>query len=188
MDQPGSLRILVGVCGTINVLNLQNYLVRFREMTESINVIMTKAALRLLRPVAIQAITGNPVYSDSLPSTLPVPHINLARWADAVVILPATANILGKAANGIADDLLSTTILAAQGPILFVPCMNDQMWRNPSVRRNVETLKNDGHRILVSSEAREAFEASSGATTLSHLMPSQDEIAQAVKERTSPPN
>lgn len=74
-----------------------------------------------------------------------VPHIQLSRWADLFIIVPATANIVGKAANGIADDLLSTTILASPKPVIFVPVMNPAMWKNNAFQRNIQLLEHDGH-------------------------------------------
>lgn len=77
-----------------------------------------------------------------------LPHLQLARWAQTTLVLPATANMLGKAANGIADDLASTVLLAAPRPVVFAPAMNESMWLAPAVRRNVARLREDGHYVI----------------------------------------
>ncbi|MFI2801187.1 flavoprotein [Bacillus cereus] len=184
------LKILIGACGSSNVLNLHNYLIHFRNISDSINVIMTKSASNMIQSRSIEIIVGNTVYTDNFSSNLPVSHINLARWADLFIVIPATANIIGKVANGIADDLLSTTLLAAKSPVFFVPSMNRDMWSKPSVQRNIRTLDKDGFYFIFPREAQKAFEVSSGNLIITELMPSPEEIVETIGKivRFSPMN
>ena len=177
-------RLLIGTCGSINILNLHEYLIYFGGLTKSINVIMTKSATKMLQTNTIRAITGNSVFTDDNPGDLPVPHINLSCWADIFIILPATGNILGKVANGIADDLLTTTIMASNSKIFFVPGMNNVMWNKPSVIRNVKTLEEDGNYVLRCEKFRDAYEASSGKMVSTVLMPSPSEVINFIINKT----
>ena len=114
-----------------------------------VRVAMTESATKLVTPSTLHALTHHPVmttlwnYNNS-----PVTHIELADWSDYAIVLPATANIIGKMANGIADDAVSTTLLATAAPKIVVPAMNTNMWNNPAVQRNVAQLKQDGVTII----------------------------------------
>lgn len=138
-------RLLLGVSGSVAALNLPAYVYAFRAAgVGRIAVILTPAAenflpARALRPIADAVYTEH----DQGPG-----HVALARWAGHLLVLPATANLLGCAAHGLAPNLLATVLLAAECPITFVPAMNPAMWRKPAVRRNVATLRADGHRVL----------------------------------------
>ena len=114
-----------------------------------VRVAMTESATKLVTPSTLHALTHHTVmttlwnYNNS-----PVPHIELADWSDYAIVLPATANIIGKMANGIADDAVSTTLLATAAPKIVVPAMNTNMWNNPAVQRNVAQLRQDGVTII----------------------------------------
>jgi phosphopantothenoylcysteine decarboxylase/phosphopantothenate--cysteine ligase len=144
--------LLVGVCGSIHALHIPTYLLLFREsLATNIRVIMTASAGRMLREDPIALYADAPVFTDLWQHSAEIdraPHIQLTRWADLFVVVPATANVLGKAANGIADDLLSTAILGYTGPVVFAPAMNPTMWASRAVQRNVRTLAADGHYIV----------------------------------------
>jgi len=144
-------RLLIGACGSISVLNLHQWLAYLRTtLFEQTRVILTKSAADFVNPQMISSFTGTPTYLDMMSDPeFPAPHVSLTRWADLLLVLPASANIIGKAANGIGDDLLSSAILAANIPIVFVPSMNWEMWNKPSVQRNVAQLEADGHHILL---------------------------------------
>jgi phosphopantothenoylcysteine decarboxylase/phosphopantothenate--cysteine ligase len=108
---------------------------------------MTESATRLVGPKSFEAVTGGPVYVDLWSTTeeYEISHVSLADWADVVLVAPATANIIGKAANGICDDLLSTTLCTCWWkPMVIAPAMNDNMWGNPAVQRNVQLIKEMG--------------------------------------------
>jgi phosphopantothenoylcysteine decarboxylase/phosphopantothenate--cysteine ligase len=133
----------------------------------TVHVIMTRSARQFVTPYALSLVSGNPVFTDSFASAgeVRVPHIDLARRASLLLVMPATANILGKAAAGICDDLLSTTIVACQAPIVFVPNMNGAMWANRIVQQNVATLKGAGYFVIEPSQGLEVADwvYSSGA-------------------------
>ena len=155
-------RLLVGVSGSVAVLNLPSYLVTLRaELASQVRVIMTRQAARMLPPSTV-ALICDEVFLDQEPTTAKEPgHIELARWAEMFVILPATANVIGQVANGLGSNLLTTTILAATGPVAFCPNVHPDMWNKPVVRRNVETLRRDGYAVI-EPEVAAAYEVDSG--------------------------
>lgn len=115
-----------------------------------VRVVMSEAATRFVTPLTFEALTGNPVMTDLFaprpePSVL---HVDLASWAELVVVAPATADFMAKAANGLADDLASAVVCASRCPVFFAPAMNEGMWMNPATKRNLETLKDDGREII----------------------------------------
>ncbi|CUA94684.1 bifunctional phosphopantothenoylcysteine decarboxylase/phosphopantothenate--cysteine ligase CoaBC [Thiomonas bhubaneswarensis] len=119
----------------------------------SVQAVLTASGARFIGAATLQALTGRPVVDDLWQSPVAdgMPHIGLTRAADLVVVAPATADVLGKAANGIADDLLSTLLLASDKPVLFAPAMNREMWGHPATQRNVARLRADG--ALISGPA-----------------------------------
>ncbi len=139
--------ILLGVCGGIAAYWAVEILGQLKNMGAEVYVIMTENAARFVTPLTFQTISQNPVISDMFAkhSSQECIHISLARQAAFLLIAPATANIIGKAANGIADDMLSTTIMAATAPVVFCPAMNDKMWANKILQENVKKLKEHGY-------------------------------------------
>lgn len=141
---PAARRLLVGVCGSGNVLSLPNYLVALRADPEvEIRVVMTRAAAAIMPATTLRLICDD-VHCDGA-DELAVGHVSLAVWAERFIVLPATANTLAQAAYGLASGLLGSTMLAYEPPVLFFPCMNPRMWAQRSVRRNVAQLRADGH-------------------------------------------
>ena len=137
--------------GSIAAVSVPSHVLFLRRgLVETVRVIMTESAARLISPIAMQAYTGQPVFVDGFAGTagLAVPHIQLPVEADALLVMPATANIIAKAANGVADDLLSTAIVASTGPVVIVPCMNERMWFNKAVQRNVELARANGYHVM----------------------------------------
>src|SRR5204862_528901 len=118
-----------------------------------VSVVMTRSATRLVGPKTFEALTGRPVRTRVFGFGAH-PHIELAERAELLCIAPATANILAKAAWGLADDLLSTVLLAFDGPVLMAPAMNALMWKKPAVQRNVTQLRADGVTIIDPAEGR----------------------------------
>jgi len=142
--------ILIGICGGIAAYKVCE-LIRFLKKAEAnVKVIMTKNAQRFITPLTVQTLSQNRVYLDTFESehSYDIEHISLTTWADILVVAPATANIIGKFANGIADDLLTTTFLAFNKPILVVPAMNSNMFENKIVQANIEKLKQVGINVL----------------------------------------
>jgi len=141
--------IILGVSGGIAAYKSVELL---REMTKkgaNVHVVMTKNAQQFITPLTFQTLSGNPVLSDMfrLLEGSKIGHITLADIADLMVITPATANILGKIANGIADDFLTTMVMATKVPVLFAPSMNVNMWQSSFVQNNVERLKAHGYQF-----------------------------------------
>ncbi len=142
--------ILLGVTGGIAAYKAADICSRLVKNHANVDVIMTEHALNFITPNTFEALSHNKVTTDTFDRNHPfeVEHIALADKADCVIIAPATANIIGKLANGIADDMLSTTLLACEGPKLIAPAMNTHMWNNPIVQDNIEKLKKYGYIII----------------------------------------
>ncbi|MBH9968168.1 flavoprotein [[Bacillus] enclensis] len=163
-------KLLVGVAGAVNAANVPSYLAYIRQnICRNIKVILTKNATKFLTQGAISSVTGDRAFLDDAGSKeFPAPHISLTRWADAFIVLPASANIISKAAHGIADDLLSTAILSSPHSVIFYPNVNVQMWEKKVMQKNIQILKED-HLILYKTD--KVLEVASGETELS-IIPS----------------
>lgn len=135
--------LLIGVSGGIAAFKTAALVSRLVQSGAGVSVVMTRSAKRLIGPKTFEALTGRTVQCRVF-GRGPHPHIELARAAEVLCVAPATANILAKAACGIADDLLSTLLLAFGGPVIMAPAMNDRMWEKPAVKRNVQRLRDDG--------------------------------------------
>ncbi len=143
-------KIALGVTGGIAVYKAVDLVSRLRKQGAEVRVIMTEHAQQFVTPLTFKEISGNKVAVSMWDSNqeFNVEHIALANWADAFVVAPATANILAKMANGIADDLLSTTLLAAQAPIIVCPAMNTGMYQNSITQENIEKLQKHGVTVM----------------------------------------
>ena len=146
--------ILLGVTGGIAAYKS---VLLLRELTKegaNVNVIMTKSATEFVGPLTFQTLSGNPVTTDifTLFASSEIGHVALATRADLLVIAPATANIIGKIANGIADDFLSTMVMATLVPVLFAPAMNTNMWASPVVQKNIANLKDMNYHFMDPAE------------------------------------
>ena len=142
--------VVLGVTGGIAVYKACEVVSRLRKLGANVHVIMTKNATEFVAPLTFETLSNNPVVTDTFarPETWEVEHIALAKRAEVFVIAPATANCLAKMACGIADDMLTTTVLATKAPILLAPAMNTGMWTAEATRQNVETLKGHGVRFV----------------------------------------
>lgn len=142
-------RILLGVTGGIAAYKAADLVRRLRETGADVRVVMTHGALAFVTPLTFQAVSGNPVHTTLLDEAAEagMGHIELARWADRVVIAPATAGFIAKLAHGLADDLLSTICLATTAPLLVAPAMNQQMWLNAATQANCALLQERGIRL-----------------------------------------
>ena len=141
-------RIVLGVSGGIAAYKACDLTSRLRKRGAQVRVVLTKHACEFVPPLTFETLSGNPAYTDAFDRKFEIEHVALAKWADAVVIAPATANILAKMAAGIADELLSTTLLAATAPVLVAPAMNTAMWKNPATQANVKALAARGIRFV----------------------------------------
>ena len=143
-------RILLGVTGGIAAYKSAELVRRLIEHRAQVQVVMTSAAREFVTPTTFQALSGRPVRTDlwDAQAEAAMGHIELARWAELVLVAPASADFLARLAHGLADDLLSTLCLATEAPIAVAPAMNQLMWRNPATRANVELLTARGIRLI----------------------------------------
>lgn len=140
--------VLLGVCGSIAACSAPETILMMQQAWDvELRVMLTHTAATLVAPRALAALTGSAPLVDR-DMTTGIPHFDAADWADLLLIMPATANMLAKSAHGIADDLVSTAILAASVPVIFVPAMNEAMWHKPAVQRNVTQLQVDGYSVV----------------------------------------
>ena len=150
--------ILIGITGGIAAYKSASFARLLIKSGYDVRVIMTASAQAFITPLTLQALTGNPVHIDLLDESaeLGMGHIELAKWADLLIIAPATANTIAKLAMGIADDLLTTVCLATAAPILVAPAMNQQMWQHPSVKLNLQTLTDYDYEIIQPASGEQA--------------------------------
>lgn len=150
--------ILLGITGGIAAYKSASFARLLIKSGYDVRVIMTASAQAFITPLTLQALTGNQVHIDLLDETaeLGMGHIELAKWADLLIIAPATANTIAKLAMGIADDLLTTVCLATTAPILVAPAMNQQMWQHPSVKLNLQTLSDYDYEIIQPASGEQA--------------------------------
>ena len=143
--------LLLGVTGSLTALTMPHYVFLMRQtLARRVTVMMSEAATRYLPAYTMRLFANSPVYTDTneIVDGVRVPHIELTEACDLFLIMPATANIIAKAAVGIADDLISTSIVACPAPVVMVPTMNGRMWESPVVRRNVRWARELGYHII----------------------------------------
>jgi len=147
-------KVVLGVTGGIAAYKAAEFIRLLVKLEVDVHVVMTENAQKFITPHTFQTLSGNPVVTDpfALLEDAEIGHIALADLAELVVILPATANIIGKIANGIADDFLSTMVMATKAPVLFVPSMNVNMWENKALQKNIQTLLGRGYHLLEPGE------------------------------------
>ena len=145
-----NLNIVIGITGGIAAYKACSIVSYLKNEGANVEIIMTKNACEFITPLTLETLSGNKVITDMFEKRdfIDVKHISLAKKADLFLIVPATANIIGKVANGIADDMLSTTIMATKSTVVFAPAMNDGMFENPIVQNNLEKLKSYGYKII----------------------------------------
>ena len=143
-------RILIGISGGIAAYKMLSAIRLFRKASCEVKVVATQNALSFITPLSVETLSNNKLYVDMFENQTErhTEHISLAQWADVFVVAPATANIIGKLSNGIADDALSTTLLACTKPVFIAPAMNENMYLHKSVQQNLDTLKNYGYHII----------------------------------------
>lgn len=179
--KPPIHKIILGITGGIaayKAAELARLLVRHGV---DVQVVMTEAACQFITPVTMQALSGKRVFTGMWDGSIAngMPHIDLSREADAILVAPASADFLAKLTHGNADDLLSTLCLARDCPLLVAPAMNRQMWENPATQRNISTLARDGVRILGPAEGEQAC----GETGPGRMLEPQDIIRLLLQTR-----
>lgn len=140
--------IVLGVTGGIAAYKACDLVSRIKKQGAQVRVVLTANAAKFVPPLTFETLSGNPVVTDTFEPRKSLEHISLAKWADVYVIAPASANCLAKLANGIADDLLSTTALAMTAPLLIAPAMNANMWRHAATQANFKTLTQRGAKAV----------------------------------------
>ena len=150
MNMHKNKRILVGVTGGIAAYKSPELVRRLKERGCDVKVVMSEAAESFITPLTLQAVSGHPVYQHLLDAEAEsgMGHIELARWAEQIVVAPATANFISKLANGVADDLLSTLVLATGADVAIAPAMNQQMWQHQSTQDNLGLVRQRGVDII----------------------------------------
>ncbi|MCB2292031.1 bifunctional phosphopantothenoylcysteine decarboxylase/phosphopantothenate--cysteine ligase CoaBC [Clostridium algoriphilum] len=148
--------VVIGVTGGIAVYKALDVISKLKKENIEVHVIMTKAAIEFVNPISFQSLSQNIVIHDMFeePKAWEIQHIVLAKKADLFVIVPATANVIGKVANGIADDMLTTTIMATKAPVIFAPAMNVNMYNNPILQSNIQKLKEFGYNFINPTSGR----------------------------------
>lgn len=176
-------KIVLGITGGIAAYKAAELTRALIKAGASVKVIMTRSAVEFITPLTMQTLSRGAVYTDMLSPAdqYDIAHISLADFADAFVIAPATGNIIGKIASGIADDLLSTTIMAQNKPTLICPAMNDKMLANSIVQDNIRKLKDHGYSVMASGVGELACK-----TTGSGRLPEVSSIVDAIESLLSP--
>lgn len=179
--------ILLGISGGVAAYKAVDLASKLTGAGAKVNTIMTENACQLIGPKSFEAVTGQPVYTNmwQTDEEFQIGHVSMADWADIVVVAPATANIIGKIANGICDDLLSTTLcvcwpLIKSGAALLAPAMNSNMWDNPAVQRNIGIVTNMGFQLIGPEQGRLAC----GTEGIGRMSEPQD-ILKAIEEIAS---
>lgn len=138
-------KIIIGISSSISAYKACEIIRMFVKEGHSVHTVVTKNTLNLITPLTLETLSGNPVYSDSFSmDRREMGHIELKKDASLFLVAPATANVIGKFANGIADDLLSTTFLSVDCPVVVAPAMNPNMYAHPAVQENIKRLKKWG--------------------------------------------
>jgi phosphopantothenoylcysteine decarboxylase/phosphopantothenate--cysteine ligase len=166
-------RVLLGVAGGIAAYKSAELLRRLTETGHSVRVLPTAAALEFVGAATLEALSGQPVHTGVFTDVPAVPHVKLGQGADLVVVAPATADLMARAASGRADDLLTASLLTARCPVLFAPAMHTEMWEHPATRANVEVLRSRGVVVLEPASGR-----LTGKDTGPGRLPDPDEIAE----------
>jgi len=178
-------RVLVGVTGGIAAYKAPGVIRRLRESGHEVRVVATEAAFRFVPEETLAIASGGQIHTDGTwwGRSGRVEHVSLARWADLVLVAPATADAMARAAIGLGDDLLSATILAGAKRVVWAPAMNPEMWSSPATARNTETLKSWGHYFVGPAEGLMASaEEQPGVGRLAD----EAEIVAAAEETLSP--
>ncbi|MDC8013145.1 bifunctional phosphopantothenoylcysteine decarboxylase/phosphopantothenate--cysteine ligase CoaBC [Tahibacter soli] len=175
------VRILLGVSGGIAAYKGADLVRRLRDAGCEVRVVMTESAARFVTPLTFQALSGNPVRSSLWDESAEAAmgHIELARWADQILVAPASADVIARLAHGMANDLLTTLCLASASPLAVAPAMNQQMWANPATQENVQTLRRRGVAIFGPASGSQAC----GEFGSGRLLEAMEIVAELARSR-----
>src|SRR5881275_607654 len=174
MARSAAPRVVLGVSGGIAAYKACELLRLFTESGHDVRVVPTDSALRFVGQATWSALSGQPVTTDVWSDVEQVPHVRIGQTAALVVVAPATADLLARAATGRADDLLTATLLTARCPVLFAPAMHTEMWEHPATQANVQTLRDRGTVVLEPASGR-----LTGADSGPGRLPEPDELWRA---------
>lgn len=176
-------KVLLGLTGGVAAYKAAELVRRLGDHGIEVHVVMTEAACGFITPATLQALSGHPVYTDMWDGRIAngMPHIELSRDKQAIIVAPATADFLAKAALGLADDLLSTLCLARDCPLIVAPAMNRQMWEHPATQRNIAQLKRDGVTVL----GPDAGDQACGETGMGRMLEA-GELAETISALLEP--
>jgi phosphopantothenoylcysteine decarboxylase / phosphopantothenate---cysteine ligase len=177
------MRILVGISGGIAAYKSITLVRRLRDAGAEVRVVLTEGAAQFVTPLSLQAVSGQPVRTHLFDpeAEAGMDHIALARWADAILIAPASADILARMAAGMANDLLTTLVLATTAPVTVAPAMNQQMWAHPAVQANLDTLKKRGVQVIGPASGVQAC----GDVGAGRMVEPEDIAAQILRARSN---
>ncbi len=177
------MRILVGISGGIAAYKSITLVRRLRDAGAEVRVVLTESATQFVTPLSLQAVSGQPVRTHLFDpeAEAGMDHIALARWADVIVIAPASADILARMASGMANDLLTTLVLATTAPVTVAPAMNQQMWAHPAVQANLDVLKKRGVRVIGPASGVQAC----GEVGAGRMVEPEDIAARILTSRTT---
>ncbi len=168
--------VILGVTGSIGAYKAVDLVRHLKDTGYAVTCVMTSEAMNFISPLTLQALSERKVHTDLFSLETPtITHTMLAAYARLVLVAPATANIIGKYANGLANDLLSCILLGTRAKVLFAPAMNVHMWQHPTVQRNVTTLKRLGVRFI----GPDAWKLACGYEAIGHLAETDEIIASA---------
>ncbi|NGX37297.1 MAG: Mersacidin decarboxylase [Chlamydiae bacterium] len=172
--------LLVGISGSLAVLSMPDHLTALKAEFPNLKIIMTHSATQFI-PLSTLSMFSESIYASEFPiSKDNMSHVELARWADLFIVMPATANVIGEVAGGLAGSLLTATVLTFEKNVIFFPNMNLSMWKKQSVQRNLSVLENDGHRVVPPIE-KMGFEYASKEIRPNLMMPSTESVLSILK-------
>ncbi len=176
MANPQTKKVVLGVCGSIAAYKAGDMIRRLQDHGCDVSVIMTREAQEFITPLTLSSLSGKDVHTGMFEgNSWKMSHIVLAKEADVVLIAPATANVIGKLANGLADDLLTTFVITSRAPVWIAPAMNDEMYANAIVQENCAKLKKHGFKFIEPVKGKLAC----GVVGVGHLAEVED-IVKAV--------
>lgn len=185
MNSLAQKRILIGISGGIAAYKIPELVRRLKDLGADVRCVMTQGAQAFITPLTLQAVSGNSVHHDLLDpaAEAAMGHIELAKWADLIMIAPASANVLAQLAHGHASDLLSTLILATTAPVYVAPAMNQQMWAQPAVQANCQRLREYGMTLITPDNGAQAC-GDIGAGRMPEPLALRDIICQHFQPRS----
>ena len=172
-------KVLVGITGSIAAIGIFPYLSILHATFDEVKVVMSKSSCQFIKPEIVRLFCNEVFLDEDLSIKGSKGHVEIAKWADLMMVIPTTANTIAKVAYGFANDLLSSVILAHNLPVIFFPNMNILMWEKNVVQHNIELIKAEGH-IVINPIKTEAYEIASGSVKLNYVLPNYQEVINII--------